>query len=168
MILIGIINSFSCPTFVTMAIIGLKNSAYEELPDDIKECCWYLLYLQVSQTVMIFFVTFVPYNIVRQFESWITYNDYMRYVHYYATFGIFYIFPPLYILLNIYALFATELSSTWLGAYFALFSFISFPLLFWYDNTIRQICDELKNQSKVSIQLDREEFERLKVYQLEE
>ena len=113
---------------------------------------------------MIFFVSFVPYAVVRQFENWITYNDYMRYVHYFTTFGIFYILPVLYILLNIYALFTTELSSTWLGAYFALFSFTSMPLLFWYDNTIKQMCDELKRQSEESLEIDREEFERLKAY----
>ena len=135
-------------------IVFRDDAAYTSLSDDIKQYCWYLLYVQASQTFIIFFVTFTPYNIVRQFENWTTYNNYMRYVHYWATFVIFYIFPMLYIVLNLSAIFTTDLNSTWLGAYFALFSFTSMPLIFWYDNTIRIICDSLKEDSIESLVLD--------------
>ena len=98
---------------------------------------------------------------MRPFENWITYNTYMRYFHYWATFSIFYIFPVLYILLNVYAIITTDVNDTWLGAYFAMFSFIGIPLMFWYDQTIKDICDNLKEQSIDSLRLDYEDQEKI-------
>lgn len=143
-ILTGIINSFSCPTFVTFVFLHKHDPAYEVLGDEIKEFTWYMWYLQLSQTFIILFVTFVNYSQFRLFEDWRRYNRYMPYVHYWATFSIFYIFPCFFVFLNIYGVVTTDLNNSWLGPWFSLFTVTCFPLIFWYDNTIYGVCEFLR------------------------
>ena len=69
----------------------------------------------------------------------------MPYFHFFATFAIFYIFPFIFVGINIWAAITTDLNKSWLGPYFALFTIVALPLIFWYDNTIYVICLDLKD-----------------------
>ena len=60
-ILTGIINSFSCPAFITFVILFKEDPAYTSLDQNIKEFVWIIWYLQLAQTIIMLIVTFINY-----------------------------------------------------------------------------------------------------------
>lgn len=88
----------------------------------------------------------------------------MPYVHYWATFSIFYIFPCFFVLLNLYGVVTTDLNKSWLGPWFSLFSITCFPLIFWYDNTIYGVCETLREAMANSLVMDEADQVALKDY----
>ena len=81
----------------------------------------------------------------------------MPYFHFFATFAIFYIFPFIFVAINIWAIITTDINKSWLGPYFALFTIVALPLIFWYDNTIYVICLELKDAREGASQFDEDD-----------
>ena len=81
----------------------------------------------------------------------------MPYFHFYATFSVFYIFPFVFVLINVWAVITTDLNKSWLGPYFALFTIVALPLIFWYDNTIYVICLTLKDQREDGLKADEDD-----------
>lgn len=137
----GIISSFSCPLFVTSMLIFSHDPAFDALSDDIKDIAMIFFYLQVVQTLICVLLVFVPNYVFDPPTDWRGYNTTVPYIHYYSVIVIFYGFPFVYIGLYVYSLFTTDVISTFLGPYFALFLFVALPLMFWYDNTIHMVCE---------------------------
>ena len=122
-------------------LVFSHDPEFDALSDEIKQMTKIFFYLQVVQTIICVLLPFVPYYVFSPPEDWRRYNKRMPYIHYYAVIVIFYGFPFVYIGLYIYSLFSTNIGSTFLGPYFALFSFVALPLMFWYDQTINMVCE---------------------------
>ena len=88
----------------------------------------------------------------------------MPYFHYFATFSLFYVFPFIYVGVNIWAVVTTDINKSWLGPYLGLFTIVAFPLIFWYDNTIYHICESLKESHAVNLQYDEDDQVNLAAY----
>ena len=117
-------------------LVYTNDPEFLKLDEDIEHLARVLFYLQLTQTVMVLFSTFVDYYKFEGPNTWIAYNKTMPYVHFVFVRAIFYVFPFIYIGIYIYAVFTTEMKSSYLNAYFALQMFTAFPLIYWYDNTI--------------------------------
>ena len=123
-------------------LIFTGDEEYLKLNEDVQHIAHVMFYLQLIQTIFCFFCTFVEYYKFDGPNSWMRYNKIMPYFHFCFTRAIFYVFPFIYIGLYIYGIITTDLKSSYLGPYFALQVFTSFPLIYWYDNTIDDILQQ--------------------------
>lgn len=93
MIETGIISSFASPLFVTTMLVYSNDPEFLKLDEDLQNIAHYLFYMQLSQTFLQFFVTFVPYYKFAGTTSWARYNRIMPYFHYWFLLVIFYVYP---------------------------------------------------------------------------
>lgn len=60
LIIIGILSSFFAPWITTALIV--KEDGYARLDDDIKYLTHVLFWLQMSQVLVSYYLTFIPHN----------------------------------------------------------------------------------------------------------